>query len=311
MFQVECRGGHVRAAARVGSLAAMLLAAWTAVGAAQVKPPPPPLKRELPQVPRPDLAIASIDFQEVLQGTPVIIAKLNIRNQGTADAVLVGAIASAGIPGKPDAAPFTGGHTQASGTLKPGEVRQIGMTLGLCLVQASNLVPVDLVSPVQFVVDPGNSVAESNEDNNTLTATLPLSITAAALFVRYVRLRSPQGPAPSPPNDSAGWSYLASDLVIHVQNTGKGPALWCPNRMLLREASTPVAARHPLHSVINQTGQPIFIPAGQAYVATLPNAVYQNELAPGSYTWRLQLNPQHGIVGTSPAEPSAHVVWLK
>jgi hypothetical protein len=298
MFRTEWRDRRGCSAARTGALAAVLLAACAAVGAAQVKPPPNQSRAPA----RPDLVITGVDFQEVLQGTPVLIARVSIKNQGGADAVLGGRQVDA-----TGQIYFSGNSTLPAITLKPGELHQVGLTVHLCGAQP-NGEEMDFVSPVQFRVDPDQVVAESNEANNALTVTLPLSIVRAAPSVRYVRLRSPLGPAPRPPNDSAGWSYLSSDLVIHIQNTGTGPALWCASRAIVKEVSTPVPPQ--LRSVVNATGQAILIPAGGEYVATLADEVKPNKLAPGSYTWSLQLIPWNGLPGRPAPQPTAHVVRL-
>ncbi len=324
MLQLRCCSRTARAVA----LAALPVLAWATLASGQVRPLPPqsptrPPTLQRPPESHPDLMISSVGFQEVLQGTPVLIATVTVKNVGTADGVL--GMGGAGLSTTtPNDAPFFGAENLPATSLKPGQARAVGMTLSLCGGTPSGG-RVNLVNPVTFVV--GKATGETNETNNSMTAKLPLSILRAALSIRSVRLRSPQAPPPGPPNDSAGWSTYASDLVVHIQNTGSGPALLCPNRSLVAVVSTPPGGPQPPNLgdggsswstplvIGNTTGQAILIPvtgtASPAYVVTMPDALHPNQLLAGSSTWKLQLNPFHNIPGTFPAEPSAHVVWLK
>ncbi len=305
----ECAPARPRRSTAPILAASLLLLAAVPPLAAQIRQAPPPPTAVKPpidpskmlQLPKPDLLIESVTIADNLLSNPVrpsTVANLVVRNAGPADAVFpAGSVIFRAEPA-PGGATFQAMNAPGPYTIAAGSS-----------VTLSTSVP-DLCAPAQpatvsFVVDPAGAVTESNETNNrkAVASVYPFSKgDMTPLGMRMWSLTetgSDAGPIPG---------SAPADLNLDFENTGTLAVILCPGVTLMRETETPLSTKKGFREV-KYTGSTykLFMP-GATMSVVLKGAFQPGDLPPGTYTWKVMLNPDGRIAEASKTNDGASAV---
>lgn len=280
------------------TLACVLGGAGSAAGQVRpglpVSPPQPPASRPpLEKSPLPaltaDLYIKRIDFV----GPPFGLgatghATLTIGNAGNAPADIPAGTVLVKAESRPGGLTYRPlDPTYAQSILPAGET-MVGFDVReYC---SAGFLP----DTVTFTLDPGGKIAERKDNNVVKAVPNAADVRKADLVVSAMKFSYPTlAKGPTDP----------LDLVVTIKNVGTGPALLAcalsaiATDGLYKEVESPVSGKYGLRP-FQSPDLPRTIEPGKTYNATLRNAYRLVDLTPGSYVWKVQIDPLGHILET-------------
>ena len=148
---------------------------------------------------------------------------------------------------------------------------------------------------VTFTVDPTGRVAEANESNNARAVASVGSFAKGDLQPMQMVIRSQYGD----PN-----VILPSEvgrLDVYARNTSAAPLLLCPGAVLFKETTSPLASTKGLRELRYSATAPKLLKPDEDIIFSLANALMPGDLPPGTYAWKVLVNPNGDIRETSAA----------
>jgi hypothetical protein len=259
-----------------------------------------------PQAPKGDLVIESVTLDRTGIG-----AYVSIKNVGTerVDVPGGGSIIARGEP----AMPGGWGFAQLQDPRGEGYVLFPNSGTSLRLAATEGWCPAGKPGAVTFRVNPDNTLAEGNKANNTVT--LPASSIVGDIASGAVELQSQRWPRDQygrlidPNLRNVLPRGFPADLALSFHNPGPGYVLGCPGVPLLRDVQSPVASFYGLRTYNYLNNYSIVAYPGGDFGFRSVGAVGPIPLAPGTYTWQFQFNPQGAIAESNPANNTVTITF--
>jgi hypothetical protein len=229
--------------------------------------------------------IVSARVEDMVQPSINTLAAVTIQNRGAAEVVFPGgSVVARGDALQAGGIAFQPLVTPNDYRIGPGEYVTLTLTVG-------NPCTAGRPGGVVFTVDPDKRVAEANDGNNQMS--LPsVGSFAGGDLAGGMSLQSVQATGE---DRALVPAHLPADIEVRVVNVGTTPAIWCPGVTLWRETESPVAYKYGLRGVSNTDSFPRLIPLSGAIVVPLRGAYQPGDVPPGTYAWKVRLNPDGRI----------------